>query len=80
MEEEDDDDDSPAAAFRRRRGPPGPEVVPLSEGYGTARVIVTFSQPGEYLLLARVDNFSATDSNDGDQCCWTNGYVRVTVR
>jgi hypothetical protein len=78
--EEEEDDDSPAAAFRRRRGPPGPEVVPLSEGYGTARVIVTFSEPGDYLLLARVDNFSATDSNDGDQCCWTNGYVRVTVR
>jgi hypothetical protein len=62
-----------------RRGPAGPEVVPLSEGQGTARVYVTFPEPGEYLMRARVDNFSATDSNDGDQCCWTNGYVKVTV-
>jgi hypothetical protein len=68
-----------AAARRRRREPPGPEVIPLSEGHGTARVIVTFPEPGEYLMRARVDNFSATDSNDGDQCCWTNGFVKVTV-
>jgi len=69
-----------AAAFRRRREPPGPQVIPLSEGQGTAHVIATFSVPGEYLMLARVDNFGAADSSDGDQCCWTNGYVRVTVR
>jgi len=69
-----------AAAFRRPRQPPGPEVVTLSEGYGTASVIVTFSVPGEYIMRARVDNFSALDSADNDNCCFTNGYVRVTVR
>ena len=68
-----------AAAARQRREPPGPEVIPLSEGYGTASVIVTFSVPGEYLMLAQVDNWAAPDSSSGDQCCWTNGYVRVTV-
>ena len=68
-----------AAALRRQREPPGPEVIPLSEGSGTGRVIVTFSEPGEYLMLAQVDNFGAADSGSGDQCCWTNGYVRVTV-
>ena len=68
-----------AAAARRQREPPGPEVIPLSEGSGTGRVIVTFSEPGEYLMLAQVDNFGAVDSGSGDQCCWTNGYVRVTV-
>ena len=68
-----------AAAARRRLEPPGPEVIPLSEGYGTASVIVTFSVPGEYLMLAQVDNWAAPDSSSGDQCCWTNGYVRVTV-
>ena len=59
---------------------PGPEVIPLSEGYGTASVIATFSVPGEYLMLAQVDNWAAPDSGSGDQCCWTNGYVRVSVR
>ena len=51
----------------------------LSEGRGTARVIATFTEPGEYLMLAQVDNFSATDSAANDQCCWTNGYIRVSV-
>ena len=69
-----------AAAARRQREPPGPEVIPLSGGYGTGRVIVTFSEPGEYLMLAQVDNWAAPDSDSSDQCCWTNGYVRVSVR
>ena len=76
-EEEEDDDD---ADSRRRPEPRGPQVIPLSEGHGTARVIVTFPAPGEYLMLAQVDNWSAPDSSSGDQCCWTNGYVRVSVR
>ena len=76
-EEEEDDDD---AGSRRPPEPRGPQVIPLSEGHGTARVIVTFPAPGEYFMLARVDNWSAPDSSSGDQCCWTNGYVRVTVR
>ena len=79
LPEVDEDDDSPAAQFRRRGGPPGPQVVPLSEGRGTANVIVTFSVPGEYIVRARVDNFSAADSSDNDNCCFTNGYIRVNV-
>jgi hypothetical protein len=66
--DDDDDDDVPE-----------PEVIQLPEGNGVARVIVTFSEPGEYLMLARVDNWSATDSSSGSQCCWTNGYVRINV-
>ena len=79
IEEEDDDDAPAAAAPGRRRDPPGPQTIPLDEGQGTGRVIATFSAPGEYLMRARVDNFGAADSGDGDQCCWTNGYIRVTV-
>jgi len=79
-EEEEEEDDDDAAASQRRPEPKGPQLIPLSEGHGTARVIVTFSAPGEYLMLAQVDNWSAPDSSSGDQCCWTNGYVRVSVR
>jgi hypothetical protein len=79
IEDDEDDDDPASAAARRRRNPPGPQTVPLDGGQGTARVIATFSASGEYIMRARVDNFSAADSGDGDQCCWTNGYVRVTV-
>ena len=68
------------AGSAARRGPPGPETIRLTEGRTTASVIVTFSMPGEYLMLAQVDNFDANDSGTQDQCCWTNGYLRVTVR
>lgn len=66
-----------AAGFPRRR--PGPETISLPDGHGVARVMATFSEPGEYVLRVQVDNFRAPDSSSGDQCCWTNGYVRVTV-
>jgi hypothetical protein len=64
---------------RGDRGP-RPEVIRLPEGNGTVSVYMTFSAPGDYIMRAQVDNFGATDSGSGDQCCWTNGYVRVTVR
>ena len=67
------------AAARFRRGAAGPQVIALDEGEGTASVIVTFPEAGEYLMLAQVDNWSANDSGTQDQCCWTNGYVRVNV-
>lgn len=57
----------------------GPRVVTLDEGEGTVRVYATFTEPGEYLLRARADNWGANDSNALDQCCWTNGYLRVNV-
>lgn len=41
---------------------------------GTARTTVTFQQAGSYVL-----HLLATDSRSGTMCCWTNGYVKVTV-
>jgi hypothetical protein len=63
---------------------PGPvtfsaQKTPIAELSGTATTSVTFTQPGEYVVRVRVDNFGHVDSSPGDQCCWTNGYVRVTV-
>ena len=46
---------------------------------GRATTTVSFPEPDEYLLRARADNFNPVDSSPGDQCCWTNGYVAVTV-
>ncbi len=75
--------DSASAAGRRaiarNNNPPGPQSILLVEGHGEASVIVTFSEPGEYIMRAQVDNFRAVDSASNDQCCWTNGYVRVRV-
>ena len=60
---------------------PGPKSITVPDHVqSTVRVVATFSEPGEYMLRAQVDNWRAPDSSSGDQCCWTNGYVRVSVR
>lgn len=46
---------------------------------GIATTAVTFSAPGDYIVRGRVDNHAQRDSAPGEQCCWTNGYVRVNV-
>jgi len=68
----------------KHQGPAGqvmvdPRRVVVEGGTGEATASVVFSEPGEYVLRARVDNWDANDSTGGDQCCWTNAYVRVTV-
>jgi hypothetical protein len=40
---------------------------------------VTFDQPGEYLLRVQANDESG-EGGAGFQCCWTNTYVKVTVR
>lgn len=70
---------SPEPRGGGRGGPPGPEEVTMDGVEGAVRVNVTFSAPGEYVINAQVDNWSAPDSSSGDQCCWTNAYQRVVV-
>lgn len=69
-----DDDDAPRGGRE-----PGPEVVPTIMNEGTARVFASFSMPGEYVVRGQVDNWRRPDSSSGDQCCWSNGYMRVVV-
>ena len=52
---------------------------PDESAAGAVTTTVTFDQPGDYILRVRADNFNPVDSTSGDQCCWTNGYVRVAV-
>jgi hypothetical protein len=42
---------------------------------GKASTTVTFAEPGEYVVRAVATDGSAFSA----QCCWTNGYVRVTA-
>ena len=43
--------------------------------------IATFTEPGEYLLQAVVDDGSGESSgNFGYHCCWTNAQVKVIVK
>lgn len=56
-----------------------PPRSPITQLEGMATTSVTFKQPGEYVLRVRVDNFGRLDTSPGNQCCWTNGYLKVTV-
>ena len=78
----------PAAAGRGRGGRqtgPGPvnigqtvRIPSTGSAPNQGRFRATFDTPGEYLIRIRIDNFGG-DSAPGNQCCWTNGYVRVNV-
>ena len=52
---------------------------PLPALDATATTTATFKQPGDYVIRVRADNFGAVDTSPADQCCWTNGYIKVTV-
>jgi len=56
-----------------------PEVIQLEGTEGMARVNAVFGAPGLYVMRATADNWGAPDSTANDQCCWTNGYLRVNV-
>ena len=70
-------------------GTGGPGPVPVGRAVrlpnegpnaNVGRFKATFDTPGEYIIRVRVDTFSAAgDSSPGNQCCWTNGYVNVSV-
>ena len=48
---------------------------------GKAAATASFSEPGEYILQAVVDDGSGeVAGNFGYHCCWTNIEVRVTVK
>lgn len=66
---------------RSTRGmiPAAPSRVAIPAGKGPARVMATFSEPGEYMIRARLDNWNSSDSDGLDQCCWSNAYQRVHV-
>ena len=53
-----------------------PEVSP---GDGKATTTATFTAPGEYVLRVRANDASGVTSAGHAQCCWTNGFVKVTV-
>ena len=66
-----------AVRWRQFRGPAsvtfGEESPSVADG--RASTTATFAEPGDYVLYV-----VATDgSRQSNQCCWTNGYVRVRV-
>lgn len=56
------------------------EGAASAASWGRVSTEATFSEPGEYVVRIRVDNFGAPDSRFDNMCCWANAYVPVTVR
>ena len=64
----------------------GPGDVTFSEGEaeipaagGEATTMATFHAPGEYVVRVRANDASGVAGAGHAQCCWTNGFVTVTV-
>ena len=55
---------------------PTPEV---DEATNEATTTATFSAPGDYILRVRANDASGVTRGGHAQCCWTNGFVKVTV-
>ena len=56
-----------------------PQKAKIVDGTGAATA--RFSEPGEYILQAVVDDGSGeVAGNFGYHCCWTNTLVKVTVK
>jgi hypothetical protein len=69
--------------WAKYRGPGMVTITPaqakIIDGKGSATA--TFSEPGEYVLQAVVDDGSGElAGNFGYHCCWTNVEVKVTVK
>lgn len=68
------------------QGPGGAEVSfsdttpAVDRADGKATTTVTFALPGEYILRVRANDASGLANAGHAQCCWTNGFVRVTVK
>lgn len=57
----------------------GEESAEIPAAGGSATTIVSFSAPGEYVLRVRANDASGVSTAGHAQCCWTNGFVKVTV-
>lgn len=70
-------------SFHKFRGPGpvkfDPDRVSVKAQGETVTTNAVFTVPGEYLLRVQ-GNDESGEGGAGFQCCWTNTYVKVTVR
>jgi hypothetical protein len=64
---------------RGGEGEDGESGMSGGDGWSVATTQATFTEPGEYIVRLRVDNFMAPDSRFDNQCCWSNAYLPVTI-
>lgn len=76
---------TPSLTWFTHQAPPGSRVTfsnaspAVDGGSGKSTTTATFNAPGEYMLRVRVNDASGVASAGHAQCCWTNGFVKVTV-
>jgi hypothetical protein len=46
---------------------------------GSAPTEAVFGEPGAYVLRVRANDASGVSGAGHAQCCWSNGFVTVTV-
>jgi hypothetical protein len=72
----------PTLTWFKHQGPGavtfGDATPAIDRASGKATTTVTFGAPGTYVLRVRA-NDSAVASAGHAQCCWSNGFVKVTV-
>jgi len=54
------------------------KTVPVDGGVATTEA--TFTAPGDYILRARITEFTGPEMSGHSQCCWSNGFLKVNVR
>ncbi len=57
----------------------GDNTPAVDAATGKATTTATFSAPGNYILRVRANDATGVDGAGHSQCCWTNGFVKVTV-
>jgi hypothetical protein len=63
----------------RERDEAGEGAISSSDEWAEAKTLATFTEPGDYVIRLRVDNFMAPDSKMDNQCCWSNAFLPVKV-
>jgi hypothetical protein len=56
-----------------------PATGRIAAAGGQATSNATFAVPGEYLVRVRANDSSVAGAGHA-QCCWTNGFLKVTVK
>lgn len=56
-----------------------PPTARLTPTGGTSSTTATFNMPGDYMIRVRANDASGVAPAGHAQCCWTNGFLRVTV-
>jgi hypothetical protein len=69
-----------AVAFGNAKVPVEKTAGVEASGFGgKATTTATFSEPGEYVLYLVANDWTGKGGR-GFQCCWTNAFVKVSVK